>query len=318
SYPYSCATGYGNNCCGFGQACPLALSYLTPSSGAVGSSVSIIGTGFSATGNTVRFGVGIITGLTSPDGRSISFTVPAQLSGYGSQQVTLGQYPISVTNSSGQTSNTLPFTVTSLGSLGAPSISGVSGPTTLSAQTTGTWTITVNNPNSSSLTVNASWGEGYGANASTQQYVYGSGTQTLTFSRAYPQTGTYTIVFTVTNSNGQSNTSSVTVQITGNSQGSVSISSVSPNTVRVGSQIAIVGTGFSTLDNTVRFGQGGTMRLPSINGNTIYYTIPYAVSPCDLVGSGCSAPTTIVTPGQYSISVSNANGTSGTLYVTVQ
>ncbi|MDO8576419.1 MAG: hypothetical protein Q7R90_03830, partial [bacterium] len=77
-------------------------------------------------------------------------------------------------------------------------------------------------------------------------------------------------------------------------------------------------TGFNALDNTVHFGIGGTQHVPSQNGTTIYYTIPYAVSPCDLAGSGCTAPTTLVVPNSYPLYVTNSQGTSQTLQFQVQ
>ena len=318
---YGCNSSYGyGSCCGFGSVCPLTASYLNPTSGGVGTSVTVIGTGFSTTGNTVHFGVGVITGLTSPDGRSVSFTVPTQLSGYGSQLVTLGQYPISVTNSSGATSNTLTYTVTTLGSAGSPVISGVSGPTTLSLNTNGVWTLSVNNQGSNYTTASVTWGDQvYGAYLAAPQQVFGNGTQTITFSHSYSQIGTFTATFSVTNQNGQTNTSSVTVNVTNNGQnGVVTLSTASPTSGHVGTQVVLIGSGFSTLDNTVHFGNGGTQHVPSANGNTIYFTIPYAVSPCDLMGYGCASPTTLVTAGQYPIYVTNSSGTSGTLYFNVQ
>ena len=318
---HSCnsGSGYGSNCCGFGVPCPLSISYINPTSGGVGSSVTVNGTGFSTTGNTVHFGVGVITGLTSPDGRSVSFTVPTQLSGYGSQIVTLGQYPVSVTNSAGATSNTLNYTVTTLGASGSPVISNVSGPTTLSVNTSGVWTLTVNNQNSTYTTASVTWGDTvYGGYMTAAQQVYGSGPQTLTFSHIYSQTGTFTVTFTVTNQNGQSNTSSIAVNVTGNSQtNSVMLSSLSPSAGHVGTQVVLSGYGFSTLDNTVHFGNGGTLHLPSVNGNTIYFTIPYSTSACDLIGYGCASPTSLVSIGQYPIYVTSSSGTSGTLYFTV-
>lgn len=220
AYPYS----YGSCGCGlFGVGCPNTgvptISFLSPNSGSVGASVTIFGSGFSSTGNSIRFGSGIIAGLNSSDGRAISFTVPAQLTGFGTQVVTLGTYNVSVTNASGAVSNALPFTVTSV--------------------------------------VSAS--------------------------------------------------------------GALSLSSLSPTFGRVGTQVVITGGGFNALDNTVHFGVGGTLHVPSFNGGTtIYYTIPYAVSACDLIGASCAAPTSQVTPGSYSISVSNANGTSNTMSFQVQ
>lgn len=303
------------------QGAPVLIS-LNPQSGAVGTSVTVYGYGLSSTGNTVHFGSGVIANLVSSDGRSVSFTVPSQLSGYGSQATTLGTYNVYVTNASGVSSNVLPFTVTSLGASAAPVITGVSGPTSLSVNQQGTWTITVNNQNAAYLSVSVLWGDpAYGAYASAPQQVYGAGTQTLTFSHAYAQAGTFTITFTAANGSGTSNTSSVTVNVSGiGTSGAVSLSSLSPAQGMVGTQVVIRGSGFSAYDNTVHFGAGGTRHVPSFdNGTTIYYTVPAYVSACDLVSSGvCGAPVMLVTPGSYALSVGNAGFTSNALTFTVQ
>jgi len=93
-------------------------NYLNPTSGGTGTSVTLLGSGFTATSNAVHFGTGIIANLPSNDGQSVSFTVPTQLAGYGTQNTGLGVYDVSVTNGIGYTTNTLPFTVTALGTSG--------------------------------------------------------------------------------------------------------------------------------------------------------------------------------------------------------
>ncbi len=171
---------YGNNC---GANAPLAITHLSPAQSGTGSSVTIFGSGFSTTNNTVRFGNGILTGLNSPDGRSVSFVVPSTLSGYGGQTVVPGTYYVSVSNSSGATSNTLPFVVNSVGSTLAPTISSITGPTSLAVGATGQWTITVNTPALSSYsTVSVQWGDPvYGAYLAAPQQLYGTGIQSTTF-----------------------------------------------------------------------------------------------------------------------------------------
>jgi len=297
-----------------------AITYLSPTSGAVGTSVTVYGSGFTRTGNAVHFGPGIIANLSSLDGSSVSFTVPTSLTGFGAQVMTLSTYNVSVTNSSGFTSNAVPFTVTSLGSYIAPTITSLNGPTSLSAGVSGTWTITLNNPGNSNVTTSVRWGDetlypqSYGASQST----YMQGTNTLTFTHTYYGAGTYTPVFTVSNSSGQQNSSSMTVVVSGQNSGNVSLSYLSPTSGRVGTQVTLQGSGFSALDNTVHFGMGGTLHVPSQNGTTIYYTIPYGISPCDLAGFGCSAPSTSVSAGAYPVYVTNSQGTTNTQMFQVQ
>lgn len=222
NYPYSYGSynPYNTTYCPPNVNTP-NVSYLTPTSGSVGSTVTIYGSGFSPTGNTVRFGGGVVTGISSFDGRTLSFVVPSQLSG-SSQFVGIGTYNVSVSNFAGSTSNSVPFSVTST---------------------------------------------------------------------------------------------------SGGSSGSVSLSSLTPNAGRVGTQVALQGSGWSALDNTVHFGQGGTLHVPSFNnGTTIYYTIPAYVSPCDLTTSGnfCAQSIQQIVPGPVQLYVTNTAGTSQTLQFQVQ
>ena len=96
------------------------------------------------------------------------------------------------------------------------------------------------------------------------------------------------------------------------------LSSLSPTSGRVGTQVLLTGTGFAPYDNTVRFGQGGSRNVSSFNNGTqMYFTIPAWMSPCDPLASVCTMQAVQVTPGTYSVSVANSNGTSQTLQFTV-
>jgi hypothetical protein len=70
--------------CGESQTGPTAptapaVTAIAPSAGPVGTTVTIEGSGFSPTGNIVKFGAGYLTDLTSPDGRTLTFAVPEGL-----------------------------------------------------------------------------------------------------------------------------------------------------------------------------------------------------------------------------------------------
>lgn len=323
-YPYN-IYGYNSSCtCGFGYNCTpsnvLSIASLSPSSGGVGTSVTIYGSGFSTTGNTVHFGTGIIANLNSPDGRSVSFIVPSDLTGYGSQPVTLSTYNVSVTNANGASTGYLPFTVTSLAQSGAPIITSVTGPTTLSTNSQGQWSVTISNPASVYASVSVKWGDlnGNMVGTAAPQLVLNNGVQTLTFSHTYYTSGTYTITFTASNSYGLSNTYSTTINVTGNGTvNGVSLSYLSPNAGRTGTQLIITGSGFTT-DNTIRFGIGGQQHVSSTNGSMINYTIPQYVTSCDTTsGTYCAMGAQLVTSGVYPITVMNVNGTSNTLYFNV-
>ncbi|OGG52641.1 hypothetical protein A3C20_00105 [Candidatus Kaiserbacteria bacterium RIFCSPHIGHO2_02_FULL_55_25] len=323
-YPYN--TGYGNcgGCGMYGIPCPnaqLAITSLSPDNGAVGSQVTVYGSGFTTSGNTVRFGNGIIANIGSQDGRAISFAVPANMTGYNNIPVGLGTYPVSVTNASGYTSNTLPFTVNALGGTNAPTISNVSGPSTLSTGVTGTWTLNILTGQSTYTNVSVRWGdEGmYGYSASAPQNTNYTGNQTFTFTHSYATSGTYTVTFTVSNLSGKSNTATATVVVSGSGSGQITLTSIAPSSGRVGTQVILQGSGFTTYDNTVHFGIGGTQHVVSQNGSQIYYTIPAYLSPCDVLTSGmyCAAYAQQVTPGQYQVYVQNTLGQTGQLTFTV-
>jgi hypothetical protein len=327
SYPYNnnCCNGYSGS---YGYNCPQNsttpyVTSLSPNSGAVGASTTVYGSGFSSQNNMVRFGSGIVSNVPSYNGTSLTFIVPSQLSGYGSQPVTPGAYNISVSNSAGYTSNAISFTVTSYGgSYGAPVINSVNGPTSLATNVQGTWTVQVTNPSSSYMTTSVNWGDTGGGyvNAAAPQTTYQQGSNTLTFTHSYYTAGTYTVIFTVSNSSGQSNTSSATVTVGGGSYGNVVLSSITPMSAHVGTQIVLNGSNFTPLENTVHFGIGGTQHVTSQNGTTIYYTIPAFVSPCDLAAQGglCAQNAQQVMPGPIQVYVTNGNGTTNTILFQVQ
>ncbi|MCC7160298.1 IPT/TIG domain-containing protein [Candidatus Nomurabacteria bacterium] len=104
------------------------ISYLSPTYGPVGTTVTITGSGFSATGNKIRFGnLGVenspsYNNLSSSDGTHLTFTVPysnyyACWDSYpacmiAARMTAPGIYAVSVINSSGKVSNELSFAVT--------------------------------------------------------------------------------------------------------------------------------------------------------------------------------------------------------------
>ncbi|MEK7585396.1 MAG: PKD domain-containing protein [Patescibacteria group bacterium] len=96
-----------------------------------------------------------------------------------------------------------------------PSISGVSGPITLSAGQSGTWSVTATDPDppagGSSLSYSVAWGDEATAGTS------GAVQQTATFSHTYSSVGTYYPTFTVTDNSGQSARTSLSVVVGGGS-----------------------------------------------------------------------------------------------------
>jgi hypothetical protein len=95
------------------------IDSISPRSGAVGTSATITGAGFTAD-NIIFFGGGAVSGIASQNGTTLSFTVPESVGPYCAPRtacpmymllVTPREYDIHVQNANGS-SNTVPFTVT--------------------------------------------------------------------------------------------------------------------------------------------------------------------------------------------------------------
>jgi hypothetical protein len=329
AYPYSYYGNYYGYC---GTTIPTSNNitspiayYLNPVSGGTGTSVTVLGSGFTATGNAVHFGTGVIGNLISADGQSVSFTVPTQLVGYGSQNTGLGVYDVSVTNGDGYSTNALPFTVTSLGTNGSGVlITNVSGPTSIAAGTVGTWTVTLNNPGNSLVTVSANWGDSstypYNNRQIAPQTTSAQGVITLSFTHVYSANGTYTISFTASNGNGTPSTSTMTVVVGGSgaySSGAPMISYLAPSAGYVGTQVTIYGSNLSGV-NAILFGSGAIQNVYSQNGASLTFAVPSYVTPYCASGVACPQYAQEITPGTYDVSVMGVNGTSNTVPFTVQ
>lgn len=96
-----------------------------------------------------------------------------------------------------------------------PTISGFSGPTTLSVNSTGTWTINASDPEGGQLIYEIRWGDEapypmwpIGASSIARDFV-----QSTTFTHAYSSAGTYTVSIVVRDSAGQEAKTSTTVKV---------------------------------------------------------------------------------------------------------
>ncbi len=322
-YPYN-NNQYGN--CGTigntGNVYAPTVTYLSPVSGGVGTSVTVYGTGFTTSNNTVHFGTGIITNLGSNDGQSVSFVVPSVLTGFGSQNIGLGIYNISVTNGQGYSTNAVPFTVTSLGNNGSTVFfTSVNGPSSLPVGSAGTWTVTLNNPSNASVTVTPNWGDTnvYTYNsASAPQSTYAPGTVTLTFTHVYSTSGTYNVSFTATSVNGTQTSASESVVVSGSSgyNGVPAISYLSPNSGYIGQQVTVYGSNFASSE-TINFGTGAIQNFYSQNGTSLPFTVPSSVGRDCAPGTACPQYLISITPGTYNVSVMDQNGTSNAIPFTV-
>lgn len=96
-----------------------------------------------------------------------------------------------------------------------PVISGFSGPTTLTVNASGTWTINASDPENEALSYHVTWGD-----ESSTPFPYAgmammpdAFVQTTTFTHAYASAGTYTVTIVVRDSSGQEAQTSTTVQV---------------------------------------------------------------------------------------------------------
>ena len=92
-----------------------------------------------------------------------------------------------------------------------PVINGVSGPSSLSTGSAGTWKVSANDPDGNYLTYSVNWGDGGGMAKSGS----GSAYATVTFEHTYSKAGTYTVKFTVTDIAGATAQSDAVVDVAG-------------------------------------------------------------------------------------------------------
>ncbi len=249
---------------------------------------------------------------------------------------TAGNYYVQVVNSNGL-SNQILVNVTACGALnnriGCNTTSTTSPQiTSVTSDSQGNITITGVRFDPASNVVN------YGAGMGTVNYPSTNGGTTIVVPRNY--NGTYHIQ--VSNSNGISNQASVTVNVascgTTNTTGvgcnlqtnAPVISSVSPTSASIGTNVTINGSGFTSVDSTVYIdGYSSTANTlyaiqpiaVSSNGTAITFTLPTYSSPrCGLqgtsVGVGCPAPS-LIAPGSHVLNVKNGNGVSNSIIMTV-
>jgi IPT/TIG domain len=101
----------------------------------------------------------------------------------------------------------------------------------------------------------------------------------------------------------------------------LSISNVSPDAGPAGTRVTITGTGFTATGNKIRFRigappftEGFAADVPSEDGKTISFSVSSALCPpCAFTVPPCLAPCLAGAPGDYKVSVTNANGISNSL-----
>ncbi len=304
---------------------PLSIYSISPTSGVVGSTVTLYGSGFT-NDNTILFGGGAVPHVYAQNSAMLTFTVPSTLAPACTfsnppcmmQQVPVmltqpGNYPVSVSNQNG-TSNSLNFTVVATGQGVTPVIQGVDSPTTLTVGQTGTWTVRATDPEGRGLSYSVLWGDERYFTTSAMSAQSSAFVQSATFTHVYNTPGVYTATFTVRGQNGQTAQTSVSVRVVDTSSVSPRITSVSPSQTTFGSTVTIYGSGFTRYNNSINFAgrSNVSVNIPSYDGTSLQFTVPY--TPCS---SGMICPQVVLDYGTYPLSVTNQNGTSNSVQLTV-
>jgi hypothetical protein len=98
----------------------------------------------------------------------------------------------------------------------------------------------------------------------------------------------------------------------------VTISQVQPAAAAIGATVVVQGSGFSTADNTVKFGSGYLgASVAATSATALQFALPSYLSPCPPGPLFCQTTVIIVRPGPYELTVTNPSGTSNTVTVQV-
>lgn len=95
----------------------------------------------------------------------------------------------------------------------APVISGITAPTSLTINQSGTWTINASDPENSALTYSVKWGDEGFLHQMNALSVNNSFTQTTSFTHSYAYPGVYNVVFTVKDDKGATTVSKASVRV---------------------------------------------------------------------------------------------------------
>ena len=240
------------------------ISSVSPNPATVGQTMTVTGQRLNSSNAVVNVyidGQVVTSGFIVTNNTTLTFMVPSLSSGVS--------HTLQIKNSTTGASNLVAFQVTggTSGNL-PPVISGLTAPTTLSVNQTGTWTINASDPQNGSLSYSVNWGDTVVTpNAATSNFV-----QTTTFTHSYASAGIYTVTFTVTDSAGLTAQTTSTINIGNSSKGgasaNISLDAASPLT----STIAV-----TNITNSTYLGlpvlvfdvsaQGGSLTLNSLDAS---------------------------------------------------
>ena len=178
-----------------------------------------------------------------------SFTVPSDM-------CTGSYYKVKISTALSTESGTTPidlsdncFSIVSSGTNLPPVIDGLTAPSQLKVNETGTWTIKAHDPENGVLSYSVDWGDTVKTPLSSSAV----GTQTTTFTHSYSQIGTYTIAFTVTDDKYQTARTTTTVNVVSTTTPYIQV--LSPNggeTLEVGKTYNIKWAASGIIADTIR------------------------------------------------------------------
>ncbi|MFA6301063.1 MAG: peptidoglycan-binding protein [Candidatus Paceibacterota bacterium] len=297
------------------------ISSLSPNSGPVQTQVTITGSNFTPTGNIIYFGTaGNAYSVNSTNGTTLVFSVPTYSATTGAP-LQPGVYGVYVSNANGK-SNTVNFTLTNSTTSSLTVLSPNGGENlVLGSQTNIRWSVATPGTIVGVFLYNTAHSKDYywkildGLTSPSYQnsnaWTVGQG-QPLNGETGTPGVGTYKIqVCKNLGGSGYSDCdySNAPFTITSGNVQLPSISSLSPNSGSVGTQVTITGSNFTPTGTVVHFGYGIMSRsIPSsADGTTVTFTVP---SFSDVTGLP-------IQPGIYSVSVDTTNGFSNSVNFTV-
>jgi hypothetical protein len=85
---------------------------------------------------------------------------------------------------------------------------------------------------------------------------------------------------------------------------------IQPSALAVGDSAIVTGVGFTGSANALRIGAGYLTSLSSSDGTSLRFVLPTSLSACPPRAQVCVALAVLLTPGTYTVSVVNDNGTS--------
>lgn len=95
------------------------------------------------------------------------------------------------------------------------------------------------------------------------------------------------------------------------------VAKVQPSPASVGDQVTVTGTGFTPTGNALEIGAGYILKLDSADSTSIRLALPSYLGACPPNQEVCVALALPMAPGDYKLSVINANGTSNQVSFTV-